>query len=62
MGGGRAGGMGIMGVLGEMLSLRAKNERDKATSHRRFGFASRLCEVNRPFCRSATGWEEGKAS
>ena len=57
MGGERAGGMGIMGVLGEMLSLR-----DKATSHRRFGFAFRLCEVNRPFCRSATGWEEGKAS
>ena len=58
MGGERAGGMGIMGVLGEMLSLRDK----KATSHRRFGFAFRLCEVNRPFCRYATGLEEGKAS
>lgn len=34
----------------------------EATSHRRFGFVSRLCEVNRLFCRSATGWEEGKAS
>ena len=30
MGGGRAGEMGIMGVLGEMLSLRDKNERDRS--------------------------------